>query len=116
MPPARDVADGECVRLWRTTDERKRYDDFATLYALARALEKLERAYVRSSVDAKAYERACVDLTSKFKTLRSVLRAKSLKPRTSHWQTFIANYRCLATRWIKMNSCQWSWSWNWPVQ
>ena len=38
MPPARDVADGECVRLWRTTDERKRYDDFATLYALARAL------------------------------------------------------------------------------
>jgi ESCRT-I complex subunit VPS28 len=74
MPPARDVADGECVRRWRTTDERKRYDDFATLYALARALEKLERAYVRSSVDAKAYERACVDLTSKFKTLRSVLR------------------------------------------
>ena len=74
MPPARDVADGEGVRLWRTPDERKRYDDFATLYALARALEKLERAYVRSSVDAKAYERACVDLTSKFKTLRSVLR------------------------------------------
>ena len=66
--------DDDAVRLWTTREARRRYDDFATLYALARALEKLERAYVRSSVDAKAYERACVDLTSKFKTLRSVLR------------------------------------------
>jgi len=62
------------IRLWTTSEERRRYDDFATLYALARALEKLERAYVRSSVDAGAYERACVDLTSKFKSLRSVTR------------------------------------------
>ena len=64
---------GERAELWRTPDERRRYDDFATLYALARALERLERAYVSSAVSAQAYERACVDLTSKFKTLRGVL-------------------------------------------
>lgn len=64
---------GERAELWRTPDERRRYDDFATLYALARSLERLERAYVSSAVSAQAYERACVDLTSKFKTLRGVL-------------------------------------------
>lgn len=58
--------------LWTNASERKRYDDFATLYALARTLEKLERAYVRSSVDAGTYERACMDLVAKFKTLREV--------------------------------------------
>ena len=66
--------DDDCVRLWTTREGRRRYDDFATLYALARAIEKLERAYVRSSVDARAYEGACVDLVSKFKALRSVTR------------------------------------------
>ena len=66
--------DDDAVRLWTTRETRRRYDDFATLYALARAIEKLERAYVRSSVDARAYEGACVDLVSKFKALRSVTR------------------------------------------
>ncbi|CEF96780.1 Vacuolar protein sorting-associated, VPS28 [Ostreococcus tauri] len=61
------------VELRRTAREKRAYDDFATLYALARALERLERAYVSSSVSANAYERACVDLMQKFKTLRSVL-------------------------------------------
>ena len=58
--------------LWTNASERKRYDDFATLFALARTLEKLERAYVRSSVDAGTYERTCMDLVAKFKTLREV--------------------------------------------
>ena len=62
------------VPLWTTHAERKRYDDFATLFALARSLEKLERAYVRSSVDGATYERACVDIMAKFKTLREVVR------------------------------------------
>ncbi len=66
--------DDDYVRLWTTREGRRRYDDFATLFALARAIEKLERAYVRSSVDARAYEGACVDLVSKFKALRSVTR------------------------------------------
>ena len=61
------------VKLWDTNAGKKRYDDYATLFALARAIEKLERAYVRSAIADDEYERTCVELMGKFKTLRAVL-------------------------------------------
>ena len=61
------------VKLWDTNAGKKRYDDYATLFALARAIEKLERAYVRSAIADDEYERTCIELMGKFKTLRAVL-------------------------------------------
>lgn len=53
--------------------EKKRLDDCAHVYALARALEKLERAYVRSAFGDDEYERACVETLRKLEIARNAL-------------------------------------------
>jgi ESCRT-I complex subunit VPS28 len=44
-------------------------DDTAELYAIIRACEKLERAYVQSQVGVDEYDRECQSVLAKFKTL-----------------------------------------------
>ncbi len=46
----------------------------ADLFAILKATEKLERAYVRDAISAKDYEPACEKLIAQFKTLWESLR------------------------------------------
>ena len=50
-----------------------RTERLANLYALIRSVERLETAYVNSSAHAGAYEAACSELITKYKTLRNAL-------------------------------------------
>jgi len=50
-----------------------RTERLANLYALIRSVERLETAYVNSAAHAGAYEAACSELITKYKTLRNAL-------------------------------------------
>ena len=45
----------EEIRLYTTSREREKYDTLADLYAIIRAVEALERAYVKDAVKAPEY-------------------------------------------------------------
>ena len=45
-------------------------DDLANIFALIKTVEKLEKAYVCSAIPSQSYENACVELISKYKTLK----------------------------------------------
>lgn len=47
----------------------------ADLYAILKATEKLERAYVRDAIGAKEYEPACEKLIGQFRTLWDTVRS-----------------------------------------
>lgn len=47
-------------------------DDFASLYAMITAIDKIEKAYMNSAVASAAYDASCSELIAKFKTLRTV--------------------------------------------
>lgn len=59
----------------RSTDatQDEELEDLAELYAIIRACEKLERAYVQSQVGVDEYDTECQSLLSKFKTLKESL-------------------------------------------
>ncbi|GJU81108.1 vacuolar protein sorting-associated protein 28 homolog 2 [Tanacetum coccineum] len=50
------------------------YENFSELYAIIKATEKLEKAYVRDIIPAADYEMECQKLIAHFKTLSSTLR------------------------------------------
>ncbi|KAI3711524.1 hypothetical protein L1987_70062 [Smallanthus sonchifolius] len=50
------------------------YDNFAELYAIIKATEKLEKAYVRDIIPSADYEIECQKLIAHFKTLSSTLK------------------------------------------
>ncbi|CAN1284376.1 Vacuolar protein sorting-associated protein 28 homolog 2 [Linum perenne] len=50
------------------------YENFAELYAIIKATEKLEKAYVRDIVSSSEYETECQKLIAHFKTLSSTLK------------------------------------------
>ncbi|KDD74910.1 VPS28 protein [Helicosporidium sp. ATCC 50920] len=50
-------------------------DEFADLFAILKATEKLERAFVRDAIPASAYEPCCQRLIAQFKTLYDAVRA-----------------------------------------
>lgn len=60
-------------KLWNDKRERERYDNLADLYAIIRATEKLEKAYVRDIIPPADYEADCLKLIAQFKTLTSSL-------------------------------------------
>lgn len=62
------------VKLWNDKREREMYDNFAELYAIIKATEKLEKAYVRDIISSSDYETECFKLIAHFKTLASTLK------------------------------------------
>jgi len=62
------------VKLWNDKREREMYENFAELFAIIRATEKLEKAYVRDIVSPSEYEAECQKLIAHFKTLASTLK------------------------------------------
>ncbi|KAJ4833899.1 hypothetical protein Tsubulata_032932 [Turnera subulata] len=62
------------VKLWNDKREREMYDNFAELYAIIKATEKLEKAYVRDIISPTEYETECQKLIAHFKTLSSTLK------------------------------------------
>ncbi|XP_010278372.1 PREDICTED: vacuolar protein sorting-associated protein 28 homolog 2-like [Nelumbo nucifera] len=62
------------VNLWHDKREREMYDNFADLYAIIKATEKLEKAYVRDIISSTEYEPECLKLIAQFKTLASTLK------------------------------------------
>ncbi|CAI0468417.1 unnamed protein product [Linum tenue] len=62
------------VKLWNDKREREMYENFAELYAIIKATEKLEKAYVRDIINSSDYETECQKLIAHFKTLASALK------------------------------------------
>ncbi|KAK9828516.1 hypothetical protein WJX72_000513 [[Myrmecia] bisecta] len=79
--------DPALVRLYINKKERETYENYADLFAILKATEKLERAYVRDAISAKDYEPACEKLIGQFRTLW-----ESLKDTVPDVQQFMANY------------------------
>ena len=64
----------EEVKLYKSTRERRKYDDMADLYALIKTTEKLEKAFGRDAISSEAYESACLRLISQFKASEGALQ------------------------------------------
>lgn len=62
------------VKLWSDRRERDVYDNFAELFAIIKATEKLEKAYVHDIVAPADYESECQKLIAQFKSLSSPLK------------------------------------------
>ncbi|GAB2301134.1 hypothetical protein Dimus_035167 [Dionaea muscipula] len=62
------------VKLWNDKREREMYENFAELYAIIKATEKLEKAYIRDIISPSEYEAECQKLIAHFKTLSSTLK------------------------------------------
>lgn len=62
------------VKLWNDKREREMYENFAELFAIIKATEKLEKAYVRDVISSAEYEIECQKLIAHFKTLSSTLK------------------------------------------
>ncbi|KAG5622868.1 hypothetical protein H5410_008086, partial [Solanum commersonii] len=62
------------VKLWNDKREREMYENFAELFAIIKATEKLEKAYVRDIISPAEYEAECQKLIAHFKTLSSTLK------------------------------------------
>ncbi|EPS64089.1 hypothetical protein M569_10690, partial [Genlisea aurea] len=62
------------VKLWNDKREREMYENFAELFAIIKATEKLEKAYVRDIIAPGEYETECQKLIAHFKTLSSTLK------------------------------------------
>jgi hypothetical protein len=64
-------------------------DDFASLYAMITAIDKIEKAYMNSAIASAAYDASCSELIAKFKTLRTV--TEDSVPDVQHfmWVSFI---------------------------
>ncbi|RYQ82382.1 hypothetical protein Ahy_B10g100968 [Arachis hypogaea] len=72
------------VKLWNDKCEREMYDNFAELYAIVKATERLEKAYVRDVITPEDYELDCQKLIAHFKTLASTLRG--IVPSIDHFE------------------------------
>ncbi|KAF1002806.1 vacuolar protein sorting-associated protein 28 homolog 1-like [Apium graveolens] len=62
------------VKLWNDKQEREMYENFAELFAIIKATEKLEKLYVRDIISSSDYEVECQKLIAHFKTLSSTLK------------------------------------------
>ncbi|KAF3791719.1 Vacuolar sorting-associated protein [Nymphaea thermarum] len=76
------------VKLWHDKREREMYENFADLFAIIKATEKLEKAYVRDVVSPADYEAECLKLIAQFKTL-----ASSLKETVPSIDRFVDTYK-----------------------
>ncbi|KAL6542906.1 hypothetical protein OROMI_023605 [Orobanche minor] len=62
------------VKLWNDKREREMYENFAELFAIIKATEKLEKSYVRDIISPTEYENECQKLIAHFKTLSSTVK------------------------------------------
>lgn len=62
------------VKLWNDKRERDMYENFAELFAIIKATEKVEKAYIRDLINPKEYESECQKLIVHFKTLSATLK------------------------------------------
>ncbi|KAL0712750.1 hypothetical protein Bca4012_019728 [Brassica carinata] len=62
------------VKLWHDKREREMYENFSELFAIIKATEKLEKAYIRDLISPSDYESECNKLILHFKTLSATLR------------------------------------------
>ncbi|KAL1221748.1 putative vacuolar protein sorting-associated protein 28 [Cardamine amara subsp. amara] len=62
------------VKLWNDKREREMYENFAELFAIIKATEKLEKAYIRDLLSPSEYESECQKLIVHFKTLSATLK------------------------------------------
>ncbi|KAF8411222.1 hypothetical protein HHK36_003767 [Tetracentron sinense] len=76
------------VKLWNDKREREMYENFADLYAIIKATEKLEKAYVRDVISSAQYEPECLKLIAQFRTL-----ASSLKDTVPSVERFVETYK-----------------------
>lgn len=75
------------VKLWANSKEQEKYENLADLFAIIKATEKLERAYVRDDVTAADYESACEKLIAQFKVLWG-----SMRDAVPNVETFMEQY------------------------
>ncbi|CAH8322008.1 unnamed protein product [Eruca vesicaria subsp. sativa] len=61
------------VKLWNDKREREMYKNFAELFAIIKATEKLEKAYIRDLITPSDYESECNKLILHFKTLKDTV-------------------------------------------
>lgn len=64
-------------RLWNDTKQRRQYDDLADFYAIIKATEHLERAYISSSITQDEYTQECQKLIGQFKVSERALIASN---------------------------------------
>lgn len=57
----------EEIKLYKTAQEREKYDNQAELYAVIKTLQCLEKAYIKDSVLPKEYTAACTRLLEQYK-------------------------------------------------
>ncbi|PKI43642.1 vacuolar protein sorting-associated protein 28 homolog 2 [Punica granatum] len=62
------------VKLWNDKRERDMYENFSELYAIIRATEKVEKAYIRDIITPSEYELECQKLITHYRTLASTLK------------------------------------------
>ncbi|CAA7046943.1 unnamed protein product [Microthlaspi erraticum] len=62
------------VKLWNDKREREMYENFSELFAIIKATEKLEKAYIRDLITPSEYESECQKLIVHFKTLSATLK------------------------------------------
>ncbi|KAJ9438604.1 Vacuolar protein sorting-associated protein 28 [Diplonema papillatum] len=78
----------ERVRLHESNEERDRYDRIADLYSMIVAIERVERAYFKSSMSPEDYTKQCNMLLQKFKSLYKVVEST-----IGSLEEFLAAYR-----------------------
>lgn len=61
----------EPIRLTDSSQEAKKFDDFADIYALIVATDRLEKVWRRDAVTDAEYEKECYGLIQKFKAART---------------------------------------------
>ncbi|GAB4818989.1 hypothetical protein N2152v2_006035 [Parachlorella kessleri] len=66
--------DGLIKQYTSSKKEREILENYADLFTILKATEKLERAWTRDAISAKDYEPACEKLIAQFKTLYDTIR------------------------------------------
>ncbi|KYQ93534.1 vacuolar protein sorting 28 family protein [Tieghemostelium lacteum] len=62
------------IKLYNGVQEREVYENLAELYAIIRATEVLEKAYIRDDVSAKDYTTSCSKLIAQFKSSQTLVK------------------------------------------
>uniref|UniRef100_A0A7S3GKT3 Vacuolar protein sorting-associated protein 28 homolog n=3 Tax=Palpitomonas bilix TaxID=652834 RepID=A0A7S3GKT3_9EUKA len=80
------------MKLGETREERERYDDMAEMFALFKAVEYLEKAYLRDVIATDVYAPECTKLLNKFKIM-----AKNMEKTVGNPFAFAEQYRAASS-------------------
>mmetsp|Transcript_9913 Transcript_9913/g.28148 ORF Transcript_9913/g.28148 Transcript_9913/m.28148 type:complete len:219 (-) Transcript_9913:108-764(-) len=62
-------------KLWSDVRQRRKFEDLADFYAILKATEQLERAYISSAITQSEYTQECNKLIGQFKTSEKALQS-----------------------------------------